>query len=124
MTLDSLLACLDVVGGGLLIRPKPGDRGDAGDIGGSKLDARLCSFFGIGGIGGALESKDIVLLLGSAGEAALNVRSVIEPLLLDLSKLGRRGTPLALAALAFDAVDPLLVIRFVCTLPTGSGDVV
>ena len=78
----------------------------------------------MGGTGGALESNDIVLLLGSDGEGCRNVRSVIEPLLLDLCRPGRAAPPLPAAPLPFDDVEPLRAIRFVWIFPTGSGDVV
>ena len=66
----------------------------------------------------------MVLRSASTGEAARNVRSVIDPLLLDLCKPGRAMPPLVPFALPLDEVDPRLTMRFVCTLPTGSGDVV
>lgn len=116
-TLDSLLACRDVVGGGLLKRttPCPAELGDVTRCGRSKLAALWCAFGGIGGIGGDRESRDSVLLSGSPGEAARNVRSVIEPLLLDRWRPGRPASlpPLESAALPFDEVEPLRTMRFV-----------
>ena len=126
-TLDSLLACRDVVGGGLFTRSVPcPEEGDVTRWFGSKLDALLClwcAFAGIGGIGGAPESNDIVLRSGSSDDAR-NVRSVIEPLLLDLCRSGRLPPRIEPIPLPFDEVDPLLTMRLVCRFPTGSGEVV
>lgn len=55
---------------------------------------------------------------GRPGEGSLNVRSVIDPLLVLRKSPGRSG------ALPFDVVDPRLCMRFVCICPTGAGLVV
>ena len=63
-------------------------------------------------------------LLPEVGEAALKVRSVIEPLLLARFRPGRPVPPTATLPLPTEDVDSRRTIRFVCRLPTGSGEVV
>lgn len=109
--------------------------GGVGDVTlgcGSTLDDLFIMLFGNGGTGGTSES----LGLGDVtpfkrpgdvglGEATLNVRSVIEPLLPVRCKPGRGPLfDMMTLPLAFEDVEPRLTIRLVCRLDMGSGDVV
>lgn len=85
----------------------------------ASLAARRCwgageSSFGIAGTGGALASAGGDTLALPDGDGERKVLSLIEP------ALGCRRTAGALAALA---PDPLLCMRLVWMLPTGTGEV-
>ena len=121
LTFDSLLACREVPGGGMLVRsaldpllPSCGV-GDMILCGGSRLDDLWCIFGGSAGTGGtsdAGELGDIVPFL-CPGDGDLNVLSVIEPLLLALCRPGRPTPSPAPFPLPVEEVDPRLTIRFV-----------
>ena len=122
-TFDNLFVCPVVPDGGAV------------DVTAFALDPRF-PFAGVGevmrcgiaGTGGTSESCDIGDRVPFAwllpGDGVLNVRSVMEPLLLDLRSPGRPAPSSPVFPLPAEDVEPLLVMRFVCMLPTGSGDVV
>jgi hypothetical protein len=78
---------------------------------------------GTGGTFGGGELGDVVPLPGP-GDGLLNVRSVIEPLLFVLCSPPRPVLPRVPGPLPFDEADPRRTIRFVCILPTDSGEAV
>jgi len=106
----------------------PRGLGDTMRCTGSWLADRLCPpriSLGIEGTGGASEAAEIEPL--RPGEGDLNVRSVIDPLLLLRCNPPLPTPPLVLLPITLlltELCDPLLTMRFVCTFPTGSGEVV
>lgn len=89
----------------------------------SRLAALRCdrtTFWGMAGIGGASGAGDKALGL-PPGEGDLNVRSVMDELLVCLTMLFL-GFPPMIAPPPTEDWEPLLCMRLVCMFPTGSGD--
>lgn len=83
----------------------------------------LAGSAGTGGASEACETGDMVPF-ARPGDGLRKVLSVIDPLLFCRCSPGRGVPPLLGAALPLDDADPRRDIRFVCMLPTSSGDVV
>ena len=92
VTFDNLLACRAVPAGGAFTRSAlepllpSGGVGDVIRCGESKLVFLLCAFGGSAGTGGTSEPGELgdIAPFLRPGDGDLNVRSVMEPLLLDL----------------------------------------
>lgn len=107
----------------------PRGGGEEMRIGGSTLEDLDCRSLeeGIDGTGGASCAAGTAPFVDArAGEGDLNVRSVIDP---ELSCLTRPRPmpplpPPMMLPLPIEDCDPRLTMRFVCILPTSSGETV
>lgn len=146
LTFDNLLVGRLVDGGGILflfavpplsiLAPLPPlvGAGLMTLVGGSTLDARLWplpTLFGSAGTGGAsadAATGALTELLGERpGDGDRNVRSVMLPPLFVLCRPARPAPPRVplpiTLLLSTEVCEFLLIMRLVCRLPTGSGEV-